>query len=228
MAELLFYDDFDGTELDGGKWERRPEWLRHNGSRWKNEDSYLDGKGNLILDAGWNEEEGLVYCGAVSTCGLFRRAFGYYECRAKLPPTNGVWGAFWMMCGNVAGGENGVVGAELDIVESLSPAGGTVDHAIWWNYTPQIRGSAVTPSYDYSDDSYHLFAMDWTKDEYVFYIDGKETWRTTEGGVCLAPGYIKLTVEAIPLTEEQKMCLPTRMVVDYVKVWDSNPYLNKE
>ena len=29
----------------------------------------------------------------------------------------------------------------------------------------------------------------------IFYVDGKETWRTGEGGVSHVPAYLKLTVE---------------------------------
>ena len=33
-------------------------------------------------------------------------------------------------------------------------------------------------------DGRHVFSIWWKPDEYVFHVDGKETWRTDAGGVC--------------------------------------------
>jgi hypothetical protein len=32
-------------------------------------------------------------------------------------------------------------------------------------------------------DGFHTFALYWKAEEYVFFVDGKETWRTAAGGV---------------------------------------------
>ena len=37
---------------------------------------------------------------------------------------------------------------------------------------------------------WHTFGLLWLPDEYVFYIDGKETWRSKAGGVCQVPQYL--------------------------------------
>ena len=44
-------------------------------------------------------------------------------------------------------------------------------------------------------DGWHTFSVWWKPDEYVFYVDGNETWRTKAGGVCQVPLYIKLSDE---------------------------------
>ena len=36
-------------------------------------------------------------------------------------------------------------------------------------------------------EGWHTFSLLWLPDEYVFYVDGKETWRTKAGGVCQVP-----------------------------------------
>ena len=54
-----------------------------------------------------------------------------------------------------------------------------------------------------------------------FYIDGKETWRTSEPGICNQPGYLKLTTEfgswAKPIVPEE---LPDCVRVDWVRVYE--------
>ena len=67
-AELLFEDDFAGTELPSERWERCPEWVRCNGlCIWNDDMAYLDGQGHLILRMEWDEENKRVRSGAVWT-----------------------------------------------------------------------------------------------------------------------------------------------------------------
>ena len=54
--------------------------------------------------------------------------------------------------------------------------------------------------------------------EYVFYVDGKETWRTEAGGVCQVPLYIKLSDEIGDWAGDiKKVKLPDEFLVDYVR-----------
>src|SRR4030042_764331 len=46
--KLAWCDEFNGTKLDESKWEILGDWKRRDGF-WVKEDSYLDGKGNLVL-----------------------------------------------------------------------------------------------------------------------------------------------------------------------------------
>ena len=59
-----------------------------------------------------------------------------------------------------------------------------------------------------------------SKTDYVFFIDGRETWRTSEPGICERPGYMKLTTEfgswAAPVVPEE---LPDFCRVDWVRAW---------
>jgi beta-glucanase (GH16 family) len=70
-------------------------------------------------------------------------------------------------------------------------------------------------------DGFHTFAIWWTPKEYIFYIDGKETWRTTAGGVSQVPEYMLLSDEIGPWAGEiSKAKLPDEFQVDYVRVYD--------
>ncbi len=66
-----------------------------------------------------------------------------------------------------------------------------------------------------------LAAIPAKADEYVFFVDGKETWRTAAGGVCQVPLYIKLSDEIGKWGGDITMAkLPDRFLVDYVRVYD--------
>lgn len=67
---------------------------------------------------------------------------------------------------------------------------------------------------------WHTYALEWTAEEYIWYIDGTETWRSDESGVCSKPGYLILSTEfgswASPVIKDE---LPDCCRFDYVKVY---------
>ena len=221
---LSFEDEFDGDSLDTKKWSLCPEWKRQDvGGYWKDsETSVHDGELWLRARIG---EDGTPVSGAVRTMGKFEQAYGYFECRMMFPSTTGFWGAFWMMCGDV-GMEDGtaISGAEVDIIETGECARKGVNHAIHWDgYGANHKSvSKVIPKVPDLYEGWHTYGFEWTKDAYIFYIDGEETWRTSEPGICEKPGYMKLTTEfgswAAPIVPED---LPDYCRVDWVRAYES-------
>jgi beta-glucanase (GH16 family) len=68
---------------------------------------------------------------------------------------------------------------------------------------------------------WHTFGLLWLPDEYVFYVDGKETWCSKAGGVCQVPQYMLLSDEIGSWAGDiTKAKLPDRFLVDYVRVYD--------
>jgi len=226
---LVWDDDFDGTRLDSTKWEHCPEEPRKDNSFWCDEDAYLDGKGNLLVRIRKDEKDRIM-CGAVRTVGKFERTYGYFEIRCKIPKVKGAWTAFWMMPYYGKIDDPGTHGTEIDIMESAQPQHGWVNHALHWgNYTDnhQVAEKHIKNMSEVYE-GFHTYACHWTRDEYVFYIDGKETWRTSAGGVSQVPGYLKITAEAAMWAgNAQEEDLPSYMVVDYVRVYDARPMLGE-
>ena len=69
---------------------------------------------------------------------------------------------------------------------------------------------------------WHTFGLLWLPTEYVFYVDGQETWRSSAGGVSQVPEYVKLTEEIGPWGGKiQKASLPDYCEVDYVRVYEA-------
>jgi len=231
---LLFEDNFDGVALDDDKWEQCPEWERQGGlDVWDNEMSYLDGEGHLVLRAEWDAEEGRVKSGAVRTNGRFTADYGYYEASIKFPYAPGTWGAFWMMCGDVSGEDFGAEdGVEIDIIESIGNDWGACNHALHWDGYGDAHkqvNSGELYNHGIYDGNFHTFAMERTEDGYIFYIDGKESWRVTpdQCAPCPESGYMKLTVEAAEWagagSDASISALPSEMLVDYVRVYREKP-----
>ena len=70
---------------------------------------------------------------------------------------------------------------------------------------------------------FHDYAMLWTPEEYVFYVDGKEAWRIKAGGVSQVPEYILLTEEIGDWGGDIKKAeLPDFCEVDYVRVYETS------
>jgi len=184
----------------------------------------------------WIRTGGVRTIGTRYTERMFENSYGWYEARIKFPKTEGMWGAFWLMPMTLSSSGRGEIGSEIDIMESIGAAYNTYNHAIHWNYAS--GGTAVSTSKGFNtsnagvpdiyDGQFHTFALDWSPGEYVFYINGIETWRVTPGipefnniAIAQNPAYIKLTVEAA----DWDQMLPDgftegEMLVDYVRVYN--------
>jgi beta-glucanase (GH16 family) len=158
----------------------------------------------------------------------------------KMHKTTGFWGAFWMMCGNVGKVDGSAVsGVEIDIIESGERPRNGVNHALHWDgYGADHKSiSKIITDAEQYDGNWHTYALQWTEEEYIFYIDGKETWRCSEA-VSQREQFILVSTECMGyrwldvLTGEilesstkpaeilKKAVLPDAFIVDYVRVYD--------
>ena len=244
-GDLIWFDEFDGTGIPNtAKWERQEYNRRNNASGpdgwWSNQDSYLDGSGNLVIRVREipNKNTDTDSCdysvGMVRSKGKFEHLYGKYEIRCKLPTQPGWWVAFWMMQGNVgAVGNGGVDGMEVDIMEAFGWTN-LINYAFHWDGYGADHKSVGKQSRPVGIRSgYHTFAMEWYPEMYIFFIDGFETWRSVGGGVCNKPGYIKVTGEISTESwainnywaeNPSKATYPDSFVVDYVRVYELGQY----
>lgn len=233
---MLFRDEFDALKLDRTKWDNCTEWIRGGGlCRWDDDMAYVDGKGNLVIRAEWDEREGRVISGAVQTYKLFEGGYGYYEASIRFPVAMGTWGAFWLSVGDISGVDDSAAdGVEIDVIESIYNDRGGLNAALHYDGYgdghKQIH-SGTRYDIDIYDGEFHVFAVDRSPEGYIFYIDGIEFWRATaeECDPCPELGYMILSVEAAEWAgagkEESINSLPVEMLVDYVRVYLENPYV---
>jgi beta-glucanase (GH16 family) len=217
--KFVWHDEFDGSALDESKWETHPEGRRRD-AWWMREAVSLDGKGHLVIRT---FKQGDRYIdGCARTRGKFEHAFGYHVARIKLQKQSGHWPAFWlfnMTEGKI--GNQGRDGSEIDIMEKPW-LDGRVNHAIHWNgYGTEHRSAGKVARAPNLMQGFHTYSLFWSATEYVFYIDGKETWRTNAGGVCQVPLYIKLSDEVGDWAGDiKKVKLPDEFLVDCVRVYN--------
>ena len=231
---LIFEDNFDGTTINTDVWniwDEKRDW-RYSYSK---DNMILDGKGYLynrmsILetpDAVTGEHQ---ISGAMTTQGKFETTYGYFEVRMKPHKAEGLMGAFWLMCGdmgdkNAADDGTAKNGCEVDIIETFyhrtDPS-----HTIHWD------GYTYTKSFHFNnsgrddifDGNFHTFAFRWSPTEYVFFIDGEVSGRTTQVDICEEPGYLLISSHfntnagTLPIGVGEY----TDMVVDYVRVYSSS------
>lgn len=218
--KLVWHDEFDGPKLDESKWNRLGDHVR-KGGYWVKEDAYLNGKGSLLLRTKKDGER--FTCGAINTRDKFEHAFGYYEARCKLPKEPGHWSAFWLMCAGVnTVGNDGRDGTEIDIMEAPWRDGQLTVNLHWDGYGKEHKAAGTKFKMPEVMEGFHTYGLLWLPTEYVFYVDGKEVWRSQAGGVSQVPEFIKLTNEvgkwAGDITQAK---LPDYFEVDYVRVFDA-------
>ena len=221
--ELVWEDDFNGDSLDTTKWNDNQSvstlhWgpIRKGGYWHKDMIDVRDG--NLIISTRYMENglEGDTfgapdnygpgyYTGAIATQGKYDFLYGYFECRAILPPARGMWAAFWMMNGDVYNvNDSGEDGTEVDIFESMYykdhwwGAGDAVISGIHYDgYDADSKGDSVgkwlVANNPYKE--FNTYGLEWNENEYIFYINGVETGRLTKGGVSKNPEYLILSCE---------------------------------
>jgi len=249
--KLVWSDEFDGTALDRTKWDfrlhimqTRHQTFTNEGAVVKNGLLYLnliekDGQyysphlqtGRNFLDRPGNPySNGLTWPIAAIEPPLFAHRYGYYEIRCQLQKQPGWWSAFWLQSPIIGANlDPAVSGVELDIMENFT-RDNRVSHNIHWDgygkdHKTQGSGSrsvAETP------DGWHTFGMHWSKTNYVFYVDGKESWRV-DGPVSHTDEFILVSTECMgyrngkrdqPSPVLKKAALPDAFVVDYVRVYD--------
>jgi beta-glucanase (GH16 family) len=217
--KMVWHDEFDGTALDAMKWGFPPEGKRQDGY-WMKKAVTLDGQGHLAIRV---IREGDKYIdGCVRTKGKFEHAFGYYVARILCQKQPGHWTAFWLVNDSVHEvGNEGRDGTEIDIMERVWLDDRVAHNLHWDGYGPSHKTAGTVVKLPGLQEDFHTFGLLWMPDYYVFYVDGKETWRTSAGGVCQTTNYIKLSDEVGKWAGDIiRAQLPDRFLVDYVRVYD--------
>lgn len=237
---LTWSDEFDGDRLDRAKWSLRA-WGAYPQPRcdgyWCYETAKVeDGKLHI---ASVYAEDGIAggpagyYTTGLHTSGLFDQKFGYFEARCQLPEGYGLWSAFWLQSENVSNEDgSGRDGTEIDIYESFYskqcwPKRDSVSSNLHWDGYGDAHRAAPVGWWHVKKpyDTFHTYGLEWNENEYIFYIDGRESGRSTAGGVCQTELFLILSVEHVFqswLKEDIRRNKPGEMtdfVVDYVRVY---------
>ncbi len=216
--KLFWEDQFNGNKLDPEKWSVRGIGPRALG--YVSADAVKIENGFLKLSAIKRGDSILI--SAVGTQGHFMTRYGYFECRAQLQKSPGVWAAFWIQSAEISKGEDPAkYGAEIDIMEFFKKLGkDIVSHNVHWAYGPHQQSTHGMQSYLKGvSEGFHTFGLEWLPDKYIFYVDGYKFYEVNEG-ISNIEEYLILSME-IPseLKEIKKTVFPDEFIVDYVKVY---------
>ncbi len=262
---LVWSDEFDGTELDKNKWDYSWWITERKGGYWHEDMVRVEG-GNLIISAEYKDEpleyrypeydwvkpyKAGWYTGKVSTRDKYLQTYGYFEVRCKLPKATGMWSAFWMMNDdgvyNVDG--SGKDGTEIDVFESFyykdyGWGGDYISTGIHYDgYGDDHKGDSIGKQYLENDpyNEYNTYGVEWNKDEYIFYINGKETGRLGKGDASQNPEYLLLSCEFAgengvqssdrhgtgEISKTPAENWPAEFIVDYVRCYQYNELLGE-
>lgn len=218
-AKLVFEENFDGDKLRD-VWKVHDKEKRRNGLWVKECIQVKDGNLELIFD---KNKDGKYIMGCIDTPKKFEFTYGYVEARMKNPKQEGHWPGIWLFnqCVNKVGND-GRDGTEIDIVEAPWRNKDEVSHALHWDgYAQDHQSVGHHPKIKGINEGFHTYAVDWSEDGYIFFVDGKETWRTDGGGGCRVPLFLMISDEEGGWSGNPNKAknLPDTTYVDYIKVW---------
>lgn len=238
---IVYEDEFEGDEVDWNSW--RPRGVGNRGYYSVTADQVYVKDGNLYLTAEYKDGEyGEGWYSSDITLQQ-EYVYGYYEVKAICNNDQGFNSAFWLRTDHCYDAEyslGGPGGAEIDILENHSGNGISA-------CKNTIHVAGIDGPDDEGIDSYHMppfktendmftefntYGMLWTEDEYIFYVNGIETMRTSFGnGVCEVPADIVLSLGGpgheksmlyngfMALDKEYK----AEFIVDYVRIYQLDP-----
>lgn len=251
--KLVFEDNFDGNTLNTDVWQ--DVWNTSLDYETRDEYSYgyvkenvfLDGEGHLINRVKALPEKDKsgnpVYTSSlISTENGFESKYGYYEMSAIPHLTTGMWGAFWILAGDMDADDapednttkNGV---EIDIFETIMHKK-AARHALFWDgygWFQDESGEWVSKTQGYGvmapempeifDGKFHKFALQWTPEEFIFLIDDQVTHRWTGTDGCEMPGYMLISSHVNSEGTGELLLKPgeySDMIVDYVRIYSND------
>ncbi len=180
---MIFHDELNTPVLDTHKWSYRQENQYRDGSTVLRS-NVVPGRGTIRLE-GNRSGDSSYSSSMISTDQSFHFKYGYVECRASLSDIGfGANFGLWLQSEKTGATMNPTVdGDEIDIFEYNLNSGGLdfLQHNLHWNgYGAQHRTWHAAEHIGGISKGYHTFGLLWTPDEYIFYVDGKETSRTNQ------------------------------------------------
>ena len=239
--DLLFADEFDGTELDKANWTFD---IGTGNSGWGNNESqfYTDRNvlvrdGVLTIRARSEDLAGRSYTSSrIKSQGRFDFQYGRVDVRAALPKGQGLWPAIWMLGANFT--EVGwPMSGEIDIMELVGNNDQRAYGTAHWNnggvsapYSPAMFGKAFDLESGSFFGEYHVFSLIWTADKLAWLVDDEVYHEMAlDDSANLAPfrkSFFLIMNVAVggnwpgyPDPANDDVVFPQEMIVDYIRIF---------
>ena len=246
--KLHWSDEFDGNSLDESTWSIERLDPPHNEELQFYTDTHDQEGSNIWVEDGalvieareqkaaGRRREYAYTSGRIMTRGKKEFQYGRMEARIKLPAGHGIWPAFWML-GNTMRTEGWPRAGEIDIMEGKGRLPHYASAAI--HRGPRGRNKIFSKTYTLEGksffDGFHVFAIEWDENQIKWFVDD-DNFMTAKKADETNPVYWPFdkpfffilnvavggwfdkgedNVNQIPKEGD----LPTRMLVDYVRVY---------
>lgn len=217
---LTWQDEFDKPTIDPLKWNvtTREQSYNNELQYYTPEEVYIQ-DGCLRLRSQKRDYKSKHYTSGHVT-SKFSQLYGRFEMRARLPKTQGIWPALWMLP------SGGSWPPEIDIMELLGHDPYTVYMTNHWGDATSAGHKWQGGNYkgpDFSAD-FHTFAVEWDESKIVWYVDGTMRYISTNG-VPHEPFYIILNTAVggdWPGNPDETTVFPQYHDIDYVRVYTKN------
>jgi beta-glucanase (GH16 family) len=200
-----------------------------------NPNAYVDTTGILHITAR-NPSSTNFTSARLKTQGNFSFMYGRIEARLKVPESQGMWPAFWLLGNNIVTQSWPACG-ELDVMEHIDGsnpplyAGGTPVGHDWVQssiHGTNLDGGTPFTETGFSAAEWHTYGMIWSKGQVKFYVDdpssvyetftpGQGTWPFDQG-----PQFVILNLAvggSWPGNVDSTTVFPGDMQVDYVRIY---------
>lgn len=228
---LTFQDEFDGPALDTRLWNPNDPWgAERNGELQAYVPNAFEVRDGILLIK--TKRQRAYYAGKTrdftsgmaSTYGKFAQQYGRFEIRCKAPKGDGLWPAFWMLPIPLGWPP------EIDILEILGHATDEVHMTHHWGTGSNTAEENIESNGmmfkgpDFSED-FHVFAVEWSAEEIVWFVDGVERHRTTDAkNIPDQPMYVLVNLAlgngGWPGAVTEKTPIPAQFEIDYVRVYE--------
>lgn len=251
-GEPRFDDEFSGNALDPENWSHRQLGVvsdaRECARTAKEAVTVGGGLVNLFVrpdpaassrcttesDSGEPIRAGRYLNAHISTEDRWDFAYGVASARVRFQQPQGQHGAFWIQRGWSEGTPGGPTrtGAEIDVAEYYGDGlerGGLTTFVHWFDDQGELtsRGRWSTSFTDRHpadiwSKQFHVYSVKWTPEAYVFYIDGVEVNRITEGLTGIDQFLVLSNLTSNWELPRMRPGQPDgRMSVDWVRVWQA-------
>lgn len=235
--QLMWADEFEGTNLDEKNWNYELGdgcpgncgWGNNELEYYKKENTSVK-NGYLLIEAKSEASNGKQYTSSrLTTQNKVNVKYGRIDIRAALPKGKGIWPALWMLGKNI-----NEVGwpkcGEIDIMEMV---GGTttdnqVNGTVHWDHNnshAEYGGNTKLASGIFNDE-FHVFSLTWDEKFIRWYLDDKQyhVIDITPSGLSeLKEEFFLVFNVAVggnwPGNPDGSTIFPQKMVVDYVRVF---------
>lgn len=237
---LVLDEEFDGDALDTDVWFYRSLGSGNAGCGFNAESQVHLQDGKMILTGEYLDADHGAYGPGWYSAAVALKEWhckGYYEIRCICNRDKGFWSAFWLQSSHSYDTESrgGVGGAEIDILEAtdfdaaLPSRHNSITQTVYCNGTDaddeKIDKCQFSVVGDDIYNQYNTYGVLWTDDEYIFFVNGVESARTSFGlGVSEVPENLIVSLEIpqeLPAKIANDPAYRTEMIVDYVRVYQT-------